>query len=166
MSQTFKCDKCNKNFSTNSNLERHILNIHNNEKNFKCEFCDFKCHQKLNLNKHSCYVKKANPLISSDIEGSNYSIEYHIQSKLELELNGRPKTCPFGRIDVLTETEIIEIKKWEEHKKAIGQILGYSCYYPDHQKRIHFFGIKPNERQLNSIKEVCNKFNIIISEEL
>ena len=165
MSHNIKCNQCNKLFTTASNLERHISNIHNHEKKFQCEFCDFKCHQKLNLKKYSCYIKKATPQISSDIEGSNYSIEYQIQSKLELELNGHSKTCPFGRIDILTTTEIIEIKKWEEHKKAIGQIMGYSCYYPDHQKLIHFFGIKPNESQLNSIIEVCNKFNIIISEE-
>ena len=165
MDRKFKCNECNKLFSQNANLQRHISNIHNHDKKFQCEFCDFKCHQKLNLNKHSCYIKKATPQLNSDVEGSSYSAEYYIQSKLENELNGCSKTCPFGRIDVLTSTEIIEIKKWEEHKKAIGQIMGYSCYYPDRQKRIHFFGVKPNERQLNAIHEVCSQLNILLTEE-
>ena len=163
MTNTFKCDQCNKMFPSNGNLKRHIENIHNKVKSHQCEFCDFKCNAKENLKKHSCYIKKAMPEVP--IESSGYSVEYFIQSKLEAELQGVSKTCPFGRIDILTDTCIIEIKKWDEHKKALGQILGYSVYYPDHQKRVHFFGPKPSERQLNAIKQVYQTFNIIITEE-
>ena len=164
MSNTFKCNQCNKMFSTNANLKRHIENILDKIKNHQCEFCDFKCNAKENLRKHSCYIKKSMPEIPES--SSEYSVEYYIQSKLEAELQGVSKTCPFGRIDILTDTQIIEIKKWDEHKKALGQILGYGVYYPNHQKRVHFFGQKPNERQLNAIKEVYEKLNIIITEEL
>ena len=77
--------------------------------------------------------KKEMPKLPEGVETSNYSIEYYIQSKLEKELKGYTQSCPFGRIDILTEHYIIEIKKWEEHKKEIGQILGYSVYYKNHQ---------------------------------
>lgn len=85
-------------------------------------------------------------------------IEPIIQVKEELGLNGgtleasvvkkllatlqNAKTevcCPVGRIDVLTDWEIIEVKKISEWKSAIGQVLVYSLYYPHHSKRIHLF---------------------------
>ena len=161
---SIQCDLCTLNFSSRANMLRHKSNIHLKEKNFQCEFCDFKCHQKLNLKKHSCYIKKENP-INKDEETSQYSVEYGIQKRLERELKGNKVTCPFGRIDIMTEDTIIEIKKWEDHKKGIGQILGYGVYFPKYKKRLHFFGIKPSNEMTKSIKDVCKKLNIEITEE-
>ena len=67
------------------------------------------------------------------------TIKNHVENMLEKKLKGYTQSCPFDRIDIQTEHYIIEIKKWEEHKKAIGQILGYSVYYKNHQKRIDTF---------------------------
>ena len=165
-SNIYKCNTCQKEFSTYSNLKRHTDNIHDKIKQYKCEFCDFCAAQKPNLKKHSCYMKLSTPQIDTNENlTSHYSIEYAIQTKLEKELKGRTKVCPFGRIDILTDTEIIEIKKWEDHKKAIGQIMGYGIYYPKLNKRIHFFGPKPTEKQMSSILEVCETLKIKITEE-
>ena len=158
----FVCDICGLVLSANAHLQRHISGMHLKEKNIKCEFCDFKCNQKQNLKKHSCYQK----LTSSQNNGlCDYSIEYNIQQKLEKELNGIKGTCPFGRIDILTTDTIIEIKKWTEHKKAIGQILGYASYYPSYKKRIHFFGQKLNEQSMRGLRDVCKFYGIEITEE-
>ena len=85
MSNTFECDKCKKVFTTKANLNRHNENIHNNTKNHKCEFCEFKCNAKENLKKHSCYIKKAMPVVP--IDSSQYSVEYYIQTKLHYQLH-------------------------------------------------------------------------------
>ena len=164
MSKIIQCDKCLMKFSANNSLKRHIENIHLKEKNFKCEFCEFTCNHKPNLKKHSCYVTK-NMKIITDLESSQYSIEYGISKRLELELNAKRVSCPFGRIDLMTTDTIIEIKKWDEHKKAIGQVIGYAIYYPFYKKRIHFFGSKPTISMEKALREVCSKLNIEITEE-
>lgn len=45
----------------------------------------------------------------------------------------------FGRIDVLTQTKLIEIKKASNWKHAIGQVLVYGIDYPEHEKWIYLF---------------------------
>jgi hypothetical protein len=48
------------------------------------------------------------------------------------------------RIDILTATEIIEVKAARNWKAAFGQVVIYSKYYPHHAKRIHLFGEVPS----------------------
>ena len=161
-----QCDECKIFFSTKSNLQRHIAGMHKNDKPYKCEYCDFKCGQASNLKKHKCYILKAS---SHSLENgpilSSYSIEYNIQTKLELELKGTKVVCDYGRVDLMTKDTIIEIKKWDEHKKAIGQILGYSVYFPLYKKRIHFFGQRPSDKVVKAIEEVCKHYKILITSE-
>jgi hypothetical protein len=57
---------------------------------------------------------------------------------MENELNGHKISCPFGRIDIMTADTIIEIKKWEDHKKGIGQILGYCSHVSSYKKEFIF----------------------------
>ena len=159
------CPKCSMKFTQKANLKRHINVIHDLIKPFKCEYCDFTTGAKCNLKKHSCYVQKANPITEQLGETSMYSVEYNIQKRIETEVNGHRVSCPFGIIDIITDDTIIEIKKWDEHKKGIGQILGYSYYFPTYKKRLHFFGIKPSDKKRKSIEEVCQSFNIEITEE-
>jgi hypothetical protein len=165
--KTFPCEECGLKLRTKRALIRHISNIHKKEKNYKCEYCEFCCNQKQNLKKHSCYVKREIGEQNITPQLSNYSIEYGIQVRLQSEIpNATPTiTCPFGRIDIMTNDTIIEIKRWDENKKAIGQILGYSTYFPMYKKRIHFFGRKPSENQQEAIRNVCKHFDIEITEE-
>ena len=71
--------------------------------------------------------------------------ESHIQKKLERELNGKHMKCPCGIPDIVTENELIEIKRWKRYKEAFGQLLFYQKYYPGRQLRIHFFDKKPKD---------------------
>ncbi|MDJ0719082.1 MAG: hypothetical protein QNJ54_33460 [Prochloraceae cyanobacterium] len=69
-------------------------------------------------------------------------VEYQIRDRLHQQSGGLKEVAtPAGRIDLLTNTEIIEIKRIGDWKAALGQILVYSAYYPEHQKRLHLFGI-------------------------
>jgi len=74
-----------------------------------------------------------------------------IQKKLQTELGGLIEVETVdGFIDLLTDTEIIEIKKMKYWKHAIGQILVYSEYYKNHKKRIHLFDVDDSVEQLRN----------------
>lgn len=45
-----------------------------------------------------------------------------------------------GIIDVLTPTQVIEVKHVSEWKHAVGQVLIYSLSFPTLDKRIHLYG--------------------------
>jgi hypothetical protein len=68
-------------------------------------------------------------------------IERQIRDRLKLELGGEVEVVTaVGHIDLLTATEVIEIKNINNWKEALGKILAYSALFPEHQKRIHLFG--------------------------
>ncbi|KAI9549640.1 hypothetical protein GHT06_003826 [Daphnia sinensis] len=70
--------------------------------------------------------------------------EREIKLRMAQELNGKSEvSTPDGQIDVLTTSEVIEIKHVKDWKNAYGQIVMYSEYHPDLQKRIHLFGDAP-----------------------
>lgn len=94
------------------------------------------------------------------------TIEAVIQKKLAEQSGGQVEVpTESGRIDVLTSTEIIEIKRIDQWKSALGQVLAYGIFYPSHQKRLHLFGSYKNESYLDFIKETCKNFDVIISWE-
>lgn len=93
--------------------------------------------------------------------------EKRLQIKLAKELNGVMEVpTEAGRIDLLTPTEIIEIKQINQWKSALGQILVYGCYYPSHRKRIYLFGVGDcHSSYLNVIKKHCQKFNVTVTTD-
>jgi hypothetical protein len=87
-----------------------------------------------------------------------------IAIKLNEKLKGSIEVpTPIGRIDILTDTEIIEIKTFRHWKSAIGQIISYGYFYPTKIKRIHLFDFK-NENII-TIKNICTKYNIKLTYE-
>jgi hypothetical protein len=74
-------------------------------------------------------------------------------------------STPAGRIDLLTESEIIEVKKINDWKAALGQILIYSGFYPEHRKRIHLFGSRTELKKLADIEAACLSFNVTVTAE-
>ena len=62
----------------------------------------------------------------------------HLQQQIGGE---REYRVAHGRIDLLTEKEIIEVKHIYKYKSAVGQILFYSEALPfTRNKRVHLFG--------------------------
>lgn len=87
-----------------------------------------------------------------------------ICERLARELNGRLEVCINSkRIDILTDTEIIEVKNCKNMLSAVGQILYYSKYYPDRTKRIHLFD-HDNCRD-EKYEELCRELGINITYE-
>ena len=62
----------------------------------------------------------------------------------------------------LSLTIVKHIKKW---KAALGQIIAYSNFYPNHQKRIHLFGLENDNNLIRLIQKQCQKQNIIVTFE-
>ena len=92
----------------------------------------------------------------------NLQKEKEIKLRLQKELNGKIEVeTESGFIDLLTDTEIIEIKIGKQWKHAVGQILIYSFEYPTHKKRIHLFDIEFDK----NINEKCKIYDIDVSYE-
>ena len=90
--------------------------------------------------------------------------EQLIQLKLQEELGGEIEVEYEGNfIDLLTDTEIIEIKKANKWKHALGQLLVYSDGFPNHKKRLHLFD--NDDVNYKRIKKHCDKFNVKVTYE-
>lgn len=100
--------------------------------------------------------------INAPIQGT----EAWYRDKLAGELGGKVEVNikNVGRIDILTKTEVIEVKNTKDWKSAIGQIKSYGQYYPKHKKRIHLFG-KLTESKLRTIRNVCELEGITLTWE-
>jgi hypothetical protein len=93
---------------------------------------------------------------------ANDSKEKKIQSELKKKLNGHIKVpTPVGYIDLLTETEIIEIKSYANWTSAFGQILAYAEFYPDRNKCIYLFDV-PVGANMKYVKKKCNEYGISV----
>ena len=93
--------------------------------------------------------------------------ESYYRDKLAKSLNGKTEVkVPTGRIDILTNNQIIEVKHIKKWKAALGQIIAYSSFYPNHQKRIHLFGLENDNNRIRLIQEQCRKQNIIVTFEI
>jgi hypothetical protein len=91
-----------------------------------------------------------------------YQKEKEIKLKLQKELGGEiEKETESGFIDLLTDTQIIEIKNGINWKYAVGQILMYSIDFPNHQKRIHLFDM---DRDIK-IEQKCGLYSIVVTYE-
>jgi hypothetical protein len=142
-----ECPHC---LEKHSNLKRHINIVHLELKEFKCEHCQFVTSSASNLKMHKCY---------------RIGREQNFQQNLEKQLNAGSKSVPAGIIDICTDTEIIEVKHWNAWKQALGQIIVYSHYYPNHKKRVHFYGIEPSQNIKDTIKMFYDKYDITITSE-
>lgn len=82
---------------------------------------------------------------------------------LAAKLNGRREVrTPAGRIDILTECEVIEVKLIEGWKEAVGQVLIYGSYYPRLGKRIHLVGDKTEEKK-DLIEIACARVGVRVT---
>jgi hypothetical protein len=90
--------------------------------------------------------------------------ERQIQLRLHKELGGKMEAhTPIGPVDLVTKTEIIEIKRVEDWKTAFGQVIAKSQSFPKHTKRIHLFG--ESSKQLKKITAHCQTFDVVVTFE-
>lgn len=104
-------------------------------------------------------------LFAKSSEKRRKSKESDYSNDLAQKLNGcREVKTLAGNIDVLTSSEIIEVKNVSSWKSALGQVLVYGDYYPSHTKRIHLYG-ETQESFLNMIRSHCKKLKVVMTWE-
>jgi hypothetical protein len=107
------------------------------------------------------------PILFPGFGKTTNNIESQVKDCLQQQLGGLQEvSTPAGRIDLLTETEIIEVKRVSDWKSALGQVLAYSGFYPDYKKRIHLFGLEADQQQLSTIKSTCLPFDVEVTFEI
>jgi hypothetical protein len=90
-------------------------------------------------------------------------LEKAIRDRLHQDLGGQVEApTKFGPVDLLTATELIEVKEFPDWKTGLGQILAKSSCYPSHTKRLHLFGRAVN---LKNIQACCSEFDISVTVE-
>ncbi len=95
--------------------------------------------------------------------------EFSIADRLAKDLRGQVEIAvPDGTIDVLTSTEIIEVKAARDWKSGLGQLLVYSFYYPRKERRLHLF-TRNNKDAIMLRKDViaahCQRFEVKVTWE-
>lgn len=89
--------------------------------------------------------------------------EKHCVLKLKKQLGGRTEVLtPVGRIDLLTDRQVIEVKSVDLWKAALGQAVAYGSYYPHHGLRLHLFG-ECDQKRKKAITQCCAKQKVEVS---
>jgi hypothetical protein len=87
-----------------------------------------------------------------------------VRDRLQAQLGGKVEAyTKWGLLDLLTETELIEVKIVTHWKDAIGHLIAKSRKYPNHQKRLHLFGYE--DPCLEHIEDVCRDCEIRVTFE-
>ena len=90
--------------------------------------------------------------------------ERDVRDRLQSQLGGQVEAYTrYGLIDLLTATELIEIKIVDRWKDAVGHILAKAHRYPNHAKRLHLFSSE--EPILETIEQVCTPHDIRVTFE-
>ncbi len=89
--------------------------------------------------------------------------EHALQIKYKDLLNATTEVeTPAGYIDLLTDSQIIEIKSANNWKHGVGQLICYGSFYENHKKYLYLFdhiALKNDEKAC--IEKICQNNNII-----
>lgn len=98
---------------------------------------------------------------SANIEGKvNFNLEKFYQAELHRKLGGLMEVnVPCGRIDLLTNSHIWEVKFAKDYKAAIGQALCYSVYKTGYKPGIALIG-KLSKRSKNIVEQCCKALKV------
>ena len=94
--------------------------------------------------------------------------ESSVRDELAAALQGKTEVqTPAGAADVVTATEVIEVKHYTNWKHAIGQVLAYGTFLPHLTRRIHLFA-DAGDKAAASIAtmlaaSVCGPLNIAVT---
>lgn len=98
------------------------------------------------------------------LDPTSRSIEAQIRDRLQTKLGGIAEaSCICGPIDLLTDTELIEVKRIDDWKTGLGQVIAKGLEYPRHQRHLYLFG--QSHGALRNAKATCKSLDITVSFE-
>jgi hypothetical protein len=101
--------------------------------------------------------KRKNNKTEKDIQKKLFYKEYKKGDDMEVK-------CIYGRIDIMTNNEIIEVKTAKYWKHALGQIKVYHKLFKNKKMRIHLFDHHlMNKKQKDEIIKVCKDESIKVT---
>lgn len=104
-------------------------------------------------------------LSQSPSKKSSKIFECSIRDSLASKVQGETEVpCKAGVVDIVTPSEIIEVKKIQLWKSAIGQSLVYACEFKGLKPRIHLFG-KASKGYKSMIISFCSKLSVSVTFE-
>jgi hypothetical protein len=105
-----------------------------------------------NYNKFLHEISNLEPSESNQLEKK---IQDELAEKYDAEVEVKTEV---GFIDLVTNDYVIEIKDAAKWKHALGQILCYAEFYPNHKKKIILFG--EVNFDIDLAKNICSKFDV------
>jgi hypothetical protein len=95
-----------------------------------------------------------------DDETGNFLTRDEVVEIIRGELGGESfVTTPVGCIDILTDTDIIELRHVNEWQEQLGKILACEYYYPFHRKSVLFFG-ECHPTFSETVKNVYSRYGV------
>lgn len=106
---------------------------------------------------------EANPAYQHALQRKHAEKNHSKSFDISFILKHYPYECTeistiYGGIDVLTDTQVIEVKKYQHWKKGIGQLMTFGLLYPDHEKVLILLG--KIERDNSLIVDACKQLGI------
>jgi hypothetical protein len=96
-------------------------------------------------------------------------IEHSIRDRLSTLLNGKIEVeTEYGIADIVTDKEVIEVKRLYNWKHALGQVLSYASdpSLSDRKMRIHLFDdVQASPPEIHRIESVCCKYGCSVTFE-
>jgi hypothetical protein len=121
-----------------------------------------KINDKVIAEEHREAIEKLKPTFS-------HQYEAEVRERLANEVNGQQCVIgKFGEIDIVTTTEVIEIKWIKKWAHALGQVLAHVKSMPERSPRVHFFGFDEDYTPgiLDHIKLLYDDYNITVTHEV
>lgn len=104
-----------------------------------------------------------------EAETSSRVKECSVRNALASSVGGEAEVePPAGNIDVLSDTEVIEVKYYRQWKHGLGQVLAYHSFYPRLAKRLHLFahtGEAGTRKYFELAQSVCDRHVVRVTFE-
>jgi hypothetical protein len=111
------------------------------------------------------FLDREQVTLAQELKPPSSGLEKEVQLRLQNEEGGVIEvSCEYGRVDLLTEREVVEVKAIGAWKHALGQALAYSGCFPKHKPRVHLFVSELDDSvDVSSICKVCEKFGVRVT---
>ena len=76
----------------------------------------------------------------------------------------REVKCGGGWCDLLSSSEVVEVKAGRFWRHALGQVLAYATYWPERRRRIHLFDVE--RAQVEEAARICAVYGVEVSVAL